>query len=374
MTSDYMRIDMERNISKYEIIKNKIEEKIKEGVYKANDKIPSESELCQMYGSSRITVRKALDELVTMGVLYRQQGIGTFVRPKENLTNRVESRKVLLVLPNYPELFSAGIVSDMISGIEKGLRTTKFSLVTLMEPRNEEDSEKFVQSIKAIKPEGIIYSFYFNNLLMEELKKLNIPLVFLDAEPKDNMFDIVTGEDFESAYRVTNLAIMEGYKHIGFYSPWSEHFSTCSLRYQGVKKALEDSKIPWQPKQFMLRDVEPEFHEAILKFDMVTDIKNYLLENPELEVLVVMNDSVAFAAYKAASELKISIPNDLKMISYGDYNWSNFPTIGLTTYEQHFTRYGKEAIRLLLYRMQGNVPLIQQRRVVKYDLQRRNSF
>ena len=369
-----MRADMERNTSKYEIIKNKIEQKIKEGVYKENDKIPSENELCQTYESSRITVRKALDELVTMGVLYRQQGIGTFVRPKENLINWPETKKVLLVLPNYPELFSAGIVSDMIAGIEKGLRKTEFSLVTLMEPRNEEDSEKFVQNIKAIKPEGIIYSFYFNNLLMEELKKLNIPLVFLDAEPKDNMFDIVTGEDFESAYRATNLAIMEGYKYIGFYSPWSEHFSTCFLRYQGVKKALEDSKIPWVPKQFMLRDVEPEFHEAILKFDMVTDIKSYLLDNPKLEVLVVMNDSVAFAAYKAASELKIKIPGQLKVISYGDYNWSSFPTIGLTTYEQHFTKYGKEAIRLLLHRMQGDAPLIQQRRVIKYDLQRRSSF
>ena len=75
---------MEQNISKYEIIKNKIEEKIISGVYKENDKIPSENELCQAYGSSRITVRKALDELVTKGVLYRRQGIGTFVRPKES--------------------------------------------------------------------------------------------------------------------------------------------------------------------------------------------------------------------------------------------------------------------------------------------------
>ena len=96
-------------------------------------------------------------------------------------------------MPNYPELFSAGIVSDMISGIEKVLRKTELSLVTLMEPRNKEDSEKFVQSVKTIKPEGIIYSFYFNNLLMNELKRLEIPLVFLDSEPEDNMFDVDRG-------------------------------------------------------------------------------------------------------------------------------------------------------------------------------------
>lgn len=365
---------MRQNISKYEVIKNKIEESIKNGVYCENDKIPSESELCQIFSSSRITVRKALDELVTMGVLYRQQGIGTFVKPKEKVDISLEARKILLVLPNYPELFSAGIVSDMITGIEKVLRKTEFSLVTLMEPRNEEDSEKFIQSIKTIEPEGIIYSFYFSNVLLEELKRLEIPLVFLDAEPKDNMFDVVTGEDFDSAYRITNLAIMEGFTRIGFYSPWNKDFSTYLLRYQGVKKALEDSRISWKTSQFMLRNIAPEFHETIVKFDMVTDIKNYLLDNPDLEVLIVMNDSVAFAAYKAASELKINIPEELKMISYGNYNWSSFPTIGLTTYEQHFGKYGKEAIHLLLQRMHGNIPLIQQRRTVKYDLQRRNSF
>ena len=99
---------MSENISKYEIIKNKIEEQISQGFYKENDKIPSENELCRAFASSRITVRKALDELVTTGVLYRQQGIGTFVKPK-TVEVSADVDKVLLILPNYPELFAAGI-------------------------------------------------------------------------------------------------------------------------------------------------------------------------------------------------------------------------------------------------------------------------
>jgi GntR family transcriptional regulator len=41
--------------------------------------IPTESELCEQYGISRITVRLALDKLKTQGYLYRKQGRGTFV-------------------------------------------------------------------------------------------------------------------------------------------------------------------------------------------------------------------------------------------------------------------------------------------------------
>lgn len=52
---------------------------MEEGVYKVDSRIPSEQELCVKYGVSRITVRKALEELSEQGFLIRRQGKGTFV-------------------------------------------------------------------------------------------------------------------------------------------------------------------------------------------------------------------------------------------------------------------------------------------------------
>ena len=49
------------------------------GVYPAGARIPSEQLLCETYGVSRVTVRKAMLDLVQEGMLVRRQGKGTFV-------------------------------------------------------------------------------------------------------------------------------------------------------------------------------------------------------------------------------------------------------------------------------------------------------
>jgi GntR family transcriptional regulator len=53
---------------------------VQDGTYKPGDQIPTEPQLCKMFGVSRITVRKAIDSLSQEGWLVRQQGRGTFVR------------------------------------------------------------------------------------------------------------------------------------------------------------------------------------------------------------------------------------------------------------------------------------------------------
>jgi len=65
---------------KYFVLKKQLIEKIDQEEFKVNEAIPSERELIDMYNVSRITVRKAIDELVSEGYLYKVQGKGTYVK------------------------------------------------------------------------------------------------------------------------------------------------------------------------------------------------------------------------------------------------------------------------------------------------------
>jgi GntR family transcriptional regulator len=63
----------------YYQLKELIREKIAEGVWKPGDLLPSERELSEQYGISRMTARQALNELLSEGLVRRIQGRGTFV-------------------------------------------------------------------------------------------------------------------------------------------------------------------------------------------------------------------------------------------------------------------------------------------------------
>lgn len=76
-------ISPEKSRPLYQQLKDALAGQIKNGILKADDRLPSEKELCAMYNVSRITVRQAMAELTREGLIYRSHGKGTFVaRPR----------------------------------------------------------------------------------------------------------------------------------------------------------------------------------------------------------------------------------------------------------------------------------------------------
>ena len=68
----------------YQQLMTRLKNDIVAGVYPAGGRIPSEQVLCDTYGVSRVTVRKAMLDLVQEGLLVRRQGKGTFVAEEKH--------------------------------------------------------------------------------------------------------------------------------------------------------------------------------------------------------------------------------------------------------------------------------------------------
>lgn len=68
---------------RYYRIYEELHNQIASGQYPAGQKMPSETELCRIYGVSRGTIREAVKMLMQEGLLKREQGRGTFVLDKK---------------------------------------------------------------------------------------------------------------------------------------------------------------------------------------------------------------------------------------------------------------------------------------------------
>lgn len=85
------QIDRRSKLPLYELIAQNIRQLIRSGEFRPGVPIPSEFELAEIYGVSRLTVHRATDELVQQGWIYRQRGVGTFIRAAQ-VTHIVPSK------------------------------------------------------------------------------------------------------------------------------------------------------------------------------------------------------------------------------------------------------------------------------------------
>jgi GntR family transcriptional regulator len=100
----------------YQQIYQLLRHKILGGQWNPNEMLPSEAELVEQYNVSRATVRQALDELVSDGLIYRRQGRGTFISPptvEQGLVRIVSFTEDMQQRGLNPgtKLISAGLVS-----------------------------------------------------------------------------------------------------------------------------------------------------------------------------------------------------------------------------------------------------------------------
>ena len=91
----------------YRWLAETLREEIAQGVYKPGDALPTEHELMRRYNLSSTTVRRAVQDLVREGLIYRRAGKGTFVKRSKieehllHLTSFAEEMQSRHIKPNF---------------------------------------------------------------------------------------------------------------------------------------------------------------------------------------------------------------------------------------------------------------------------------
>ena len=95
----------------YQQIKTTIQSKIRNGDWNAGQKLPSENELVDALGVSRMTINRALRELTQDGLINRVHGIGSFVADAPRHASLIELKDIAIEIEQSGKHHSSRVLS-----------------------------------------------------------------------------------------------------------------------------------------------------------------------------------------------------------------------------------------------------------------------
>ena len=317
----------------YRAIKDFLLEKIRSGELGPDDRIPSEKELMEAFGVSRITVRRALEELSIEGYIYKIQGLGAFVKSTE-FEGESKGKLVGMVVTPMSDYLSMGI----IKGVEDYL--SKFGIHPLVQfsSGNVEDERRKLKNIIESGISGLIMMPHVSSIDNEYLRifSKDHPVVFVDRSIDGFDVHTVQSENRKGARElIRHMINVHGSKRICFVTWEDLHVSSVRDRYMGAVEAAREGEAFVE-----LINVDPE---NLGNVDFVEDC----------DTIFACTDLIAAEIMVSLEVLGKRVPYDVKVVGFDDRPFSRYLRPPLTTVRQFPELLGRKAAAVLMNLLRG---------------------
>lgn len=342
----------------YAKIAEMLRSEIKSGNLKPGTQLPTEEELCKLYNVSRGTIQKALNLLVSEGIISRRRGIGSFVR---NNSIKISDKSIGLILP-----YIKYMGSDLLLGIENAIRNQGYHLLFFSSDANVELEIEIIERLINSDISGIIlYTLQgeYEDRGIKTLLNSRKPFILIDRYLPHLDTSWVVSDNYTGGYEMTEYLIRKGHSKIGFVVYSEEYYEVTSVRdrklgYLSVMEKHELSPIviesypPMPPKNEL--ELKESFNELI---DKILD----QIKEENLTALFGINDMTSVRIMKALIDLEYKIPEDISIAGFDYLKILRDIGIHLTSVYQDFFKMGFEAGRLILEKI--NNPNLADKRI-----------
>lgn len=311
------------------------------------DPIPSERELGKQYGVSRVTVRRAIADLIAEGFLRREGRRGTFINDVTRVGSWMpsqESRLIGVIISRIQTSFS----DRLLGGIDDCCHDAGYSVVF---GATDEDPQRAARQIERMATEGVAGFilvpvagddyFSVNNRLLNQIRAFGLPFVLLDRYIKGSNADTVVSDNFDGAYRATKHLIDQGHRTIAFVG--YPYCSSVSDRIAGYEKCLMDAGIA--PDDSIVVSPKPD--------EVKSAVNQLMRKRPDITAIFAVSDPRAVLVWESLTEMGLRVPTDVALVGYDNLYGSAGPGALLTTTDQPLEEEGRLACQMLLDRIQG---------------------
>ena len=249
-----------------------------------------------------------------------------------------KSKTIGVIVPEISNHFFAKV----INGAEQALAERGYSAIITQSHDASESEQSALESLLKLNVDGILVSCAMEThdyRSFERLAEEGIPLVFFDRLPDFPKCNAVLLDDFHGGKMATQHLIDQGCRHL-LHVAGDSRVSIFNSRKSGFFSAVAEA------------GPAVESHTLVsLGFEMEKDlgtIGSLLEKQPEIDGIFCYGDKLAIRMLNILGELDYAVPQKIKLIGFGNNEYTEFTSPKLSTIDQKCHEMGKKAVEVLI--------------------------
>ena len=315
---------------------------IRSGKYAPGERIPSERELCKIYGVSRTTARNALIDLANAGHVTRAVGSGTYVADASQGASDFANGTIgfLLCRHHYPvrRLREDYFYFEVMEGIQEELSISgrHFLFHQLDDERRE---ESLVRDLVG-KVDGILLAEAQSEQFVRSIQQVDVPLVLINPSIDRLRLDLhtVSIDNRAGAYKGVRHLVELGHQAIGCIRG-PQDSTPAEERYEGYLRALGEAGVA-------IREDWVELSEDWTIEAGTSATQRLIRRVPGLTAIFGTSDTLAVGVLNALSSSR-RVPEEVSVVGFDDISIAAHANPPLTTVRSPILQLGKTSCRLL---------------------------
>lgn len=240
--------------------------------------------------------------------------------------------------PFYPEV---------ARGVEDIAAEEDWNVILCNTDYQSRKQDQYLEILLDRHVDGIILASHPNEHHVRQLRDMDVPFVLLNKGHGLIEGDFVGVDNRHgSALAVDHLYDL-GHRRIAYIQGHRES-DAADQRYEGFQAAMSRHGL----------SIDPD-HVFSGEFDFVSGeqaVRQFLKHAPHPSAIVAASDLMAMGAIKALAQNDLRVPDDVSVVGFDDILFAGMPRVGLTTIRIPKWDLGAAAARILLERIQEEVP------------------
>jgi LacI family transcriptional regulator len=266
-----------------------------------------------------------------------------------------------MILPDVTNPF----YPEVIVGAEEIARASNYSVMLCNANEDPRQEQQQLNTLFSHRVDGVLIACSDPAISLDRLMRRRSPIVCFDRIPPGFQGDTVATDNFQGAYEATRHLIGLGHERIAVLAGRTA-LSTHSSRLDGFRRAMADARLPVHDEFCWPGGMQPD-----TGYDVGLQLST-LRHRPT--AVFCTNNKLLLGLVRAIGERGIRCPEDVSLVGFDDFTWTENFHPPLTTVAQPARELGRRAMQLLIERVENNAEELPRRQVIlAQELKIRNS-